>query len=404
MARRHRAKRRHDDMRLITGRAKPLVAALAWFFASIPARAAQAVPDWVARLAVGQWYEIPDTAPAAKIGNPFPDQGGRPSGRFAYSGSTLRKAGSWLFLFGGGHADYSGNDIHAIKLNAAKPKWELLSPATPFSRIPWKSSERGDSHYADGTPASRHTYWQPQFIDSLDRMFLFLAMVVWGNSSGSFGNVDAFRFSDRRWDAKDAWPAPPVFKPQATGPWTVKHPKTDDVYLGIGARVLKWSSATGQWTFIIANDTWAHDRGIAALDPVRKRILVLGEWNKPGVNMPRTVPLTPGDKEFVALTGPYAEAFSSWDAVRFAGFVFDPDLDRYVLFPDDGYTYTIHPQTWRVERLAVRGDVPPPHSREGVANGIGIYGRFQYVPELKGIVYMPAWKRNLYFLKTGNEP
>lgn len=380
---------------------------LAWPITSSLAAATSSgrpdIPRWAARLSAGQWYEIPDTAPS-RIGRPFPDQRGRQASRLAYSGSTLRRSGSYLFIFGGGHADYSGNEIHAIKLNAEQPTWELLSPATPFSQIPWKSRERGKSHYADGRPASRHTYWQPIFVDSMDRMFLFLSMVVWGNSSGSFKNVDAFRFSDRAWDPKDTWAPPPVFPPAATGPWAVKHPDTEDVYIAIYSSVLKWTRSTGEWSFHIRGASWEHDRGIAAIDPVRQRILKLGSWNRGHVVVPYFIPLDEHDTmTFINLTGSHANviASTSTGTVGQAGFVYNPELDKFMYYPDDGAIYTIDPVTWHMVRYPVTGNVPPAGIRYSAENGSGIYGRFQYVPELRGVVYMPTWTKNLFFLKTG---
>jgi len=121
-------------------------------------------------------------------------QGGAGSvglGFYAYSGGAKSEDDD-LYAAGGGHNDGWGNDIYRLRLWADTPAWERIADRTPFDRIGWGPSEVGRSHYLDGRPASRHTYWHIQYIDQIGRLMFMGAAAVYGNGNSGFGTVDAF--------------------------------------------------------------------------------------------------------------------------------------------------------------------------------------------------------------------
>lgn len=365
-------------------------------------------PRWMAGQQRFEWRQIPGTAPATLGTGPFAGTAGRISGHLAYSGAALRSEGSWLLVFGGGHADYSGNDVLGISLREDRPVWRVLRGPTlpPDPRLwniapnaPGKGVWWDTHHLPDGRPASRHSGWALQFIDRDDRLMSFYDAVAYGTSNTTTGHVDGFRFGERDWDPALRWPSLPQ-RFQTTYPWTVKDPRTEDVYVATGHAIHRWNRSDGSFTPIGRRYAWGIDQAIAGVDVARDRLLVIGVWSDPARITAHVVRLADGVATPVTLGGPHAADLSGPRRLAVSGFDWCPTLARFVLLPDDGHSYTVDPATLEVERLAVTGRPPPRNSRYAHDYGSGIYGRFRYVPELGGFVYLASWTEDLWFLKT----
>lgn len=367
------------------------------------------LPRWMSGMRVGEWRQIAGTAAATLGEAPFAGTVGDVKNHLAYSGAALKREGSWLVQFGGGHADYSGNDVIAISLEEDAPTWRVLRrPTVPADPGYWSNRARPEykgvwwdaHHLPDGRPASRHSGWALQFIDRIGRLLSFYDTSAFGTSSTSTTHVDAFRWADKDWDPAGTWPGLPHM--YATSyPWTVKDPDSEDVYIGVGASIYRWNPSNGKFTSIRQGLTWAIDHGLAGLDKARNRLLIIGIWNQTPRITAQVVGLNDGQQAFVTLAGPFADKMRTSAQVDEGGFDWCPDLGKFVFFPDDGQTYTVDPATLIVDRLPVTGAVPPANSRYSYQNGSGIFGRFRYVPALHGIVYLADWRAPLWFLKTG---
>jgi hypothetical protein len=82
--------------------------------------------------------------------------------------------------------------------------------------------------------------------------------------------------------------------------------------------------------------------------------------------------------------------------------VFDSVLNKFLLFQDDGFLYTITKVSianWAVDRLALSG-LPPAVMHSAGPGRPAIWGRMQYVPNLKGVCIIQAPDRPAYFVKT----
>jgi hypothetical protein len=77
-------------------------------------------------------------------------------------------------------------------------------------------------------------------------------------------------------------------------------------------------------------------------------------------------------------------------------------LNKFLLFQDDGFLYTITKVSianWAVNRLALTG-VPPTVGHSARVGYPAIWGRMQYVPNLKGVCIIQAPDKPAYFVKT----
>ncbi len=104
------------------------------------------------------------------------------------------------------------------------------------------------------------------------------------------------------------------------------------------------------------------------------------------------------------LTGPFASSVAA-KALDGMGLVYDPGLDKFVYFQDDGFLYTItrvSPTAYSVDRMTLAG-TPPAVLGSGVHNGggyVGVWSRMQYIPRLRGVCIIQAYDRPAYFVRT----
>lgn len=169
--------------------------------------AASSGPTWYTNATTGQWVSVPSangTLASSGVGETtsgksWPSVSNRlaavicswNSGIIAtagvYDGATW-VPGPHQILFGGGHADWDGNEVYAFgPINSDSARWRRLRNATVTVQadVPYQS---------DNTPTQRHTWDTMIYHPSRNQMVLFGAPSWAGNGSGRGPQVDAFDF------------------------------------------------------------------------------------------------------------------------------------------------------------------------------------------------------------------
>lgn len=353
-----------------------------------------ALPKWVAALPLWQWHEIPNTAlssvdPAVRaLGVTGPR-----SKIDAWCGACLKRRGS-VYMLGaaGGHADYAGNEVNALALSAATPRWTQLRGPTPNTDI-----VNGTQFYLDRRPSSTHTYYATQFIDTLGRMLVFASPGVSGPFPPAPSNFPyvgdkrsfSFNVATGDWDTPDyvaQFPGEGDF----TAALCVKHPWTNDVYYSrnYGSGWYRWVSATNTWSKL-SDVTRAPWYAGAAIDPLRGRMLVVGGYSA----LPPEVRNLQGVQVAAAFSGLGATGLALSDC---PAVIYDESMDRYLVAFNSGANIKIlrvHPETWFVDEPTMRGMAP-------AARANGLQNAMQYVPELSGFVMANRYDGNVYFVRT----
>jgi hypothetical protein len=321
-------------------------------------------------------------------------------GILAYSGGSLKRAGSEMLLFGGGGAGaWAGNDVRSLRLEDDRPRWRTRVAPSPAENV-WPKMHPATPYMRDGVaPNARHSYWQPQFVDASNRLMTFGCVNTWNADTGQFINVDAVEIDKGAWDPPGTYPPLPV-KRGWDGNWICKDALTENVYVSGNNAVGRWNPASNDWTVIWNNARAGVDRATAAIDPNGDGTLLrIGTFGAP--NVPIALNLKSGEATVGVLVGPHAKSVDVGGYFA-AGLVFDAGLGMFVFFRDDGYLYTIARSTstdWFVDRMSVTGTPPVPtaNAREGRP---ALWGRFQYVPNLKGVCIVQSHDRPVYFVKT----
>jgi|SRR5882672_748361 len=121
-------------------------------------------------LANGEWWQVP------RVGNSqladvyaTPNPGGGQQGVMdKWSGGCIDTSRKDLLIFGGGHTDYTGNEVYAFNFDSGSGNYLTWRRKAYYSTPLNDDSEAN----ADGSPASRHTYHGLIYQASRDRMLV----------------------------------------------------------------------------------------------------------------------------------------------------------------------------------------------------------------------------------------
>ncbi len=283
----------------------------------------------------------------------------------AWSGAALDARRSRLILWGGGHADYHGNELYAFDV-----------PTLAWQRItePFPDPVHDQQVNADGTPNARHTYNGLAYIAHADRLF-----ACGGALSGKgFALCDAtwtYDFAAKAWEAHH----PQGHAPDGgIGHCCAYDPDSKRVFFGNGKGLFAYTLEADSWVQL-TDDAFYYIT--LAVDP--KRRLLVGAGNKSlfsydlaNAKVARHALTTSGGDAFIAAGNP--------------GFDYDPVADRLVGW-FKGAVYVLDDQSWSWSVHDVAGG--PKDSANGT------YGRWRYVPAVNAFILVTAWDADVCFYK-----
>ncbi|MCA9622250.1 MAG: hypothetical protein KC731_24670 [Myxococcales bacterium] len=321
----------------------------------------------------GSWYEVPGSEMQAVIPMPpLPNQGGVGSIMSAWSGGAYDEAGERLLVWGGGHADYSGNEVYAFDLNTLS--WSIIWGPTAESDIP---SGMEFETYLDGNPSSRHTYsglaHVPPPIDAL----YALGGSRWQNGYGTAA-VWRLDLAAGTWSRMTDYPGGVNF-----GDATAYDPITGHLFHR-GLTVFgEYDPTSDTWQNRYEDGAgWYQANITGALDPVRRLMVIAGNGDLSAFHLDDHTYQSP------ASTGGQAVIDSAAP-----GFAYDAKQGLFVAWAGGSDVYTLDPDTW--EWLVHTGAGSPP----GAAQPNGTFGRFRYAPSRNVFVLANAVDQNVFIYR-----
>ena len=272
----------------------------------------------------------------------------------AWSGGAFDSQRNRLYILGGGHADYAGNEVYVLDVNTLQLT-RLNEPSFPVRD---GCTQGYGSMYADGRPVARHTYSNIAFFPVANRLLLF------GGSRwkcGNFGN-DTWLFDP----ASDTWTRQSTTVSPG-GDFNLsmaRDAQSNLVYARDTNALFSYDPTTSNWTkrsedFSITS----YKNGV--IDPLRRRYYWYDvsstnlHWYD--VSNPLAVGLTFSTMATAGCT------FMSNDR---AGWQYDPVLDRLVAWSNGDSVQLLNVETGACETRTFAG------GPDAVATGT--FGRFRY--------------------------
>ncbi|MFP2929410.1 Ig-like domain-containing protein [Pyxidicoccus sp. 3LG] len=335
-------------------------------------------PDALSGLAAGHWYEFPNSnlraAALPPAMYPWLGWGEGISGIMNdWSSGALDTQRDRLYISGGGHNGYYGNEIYGFDLRTGA--WLRLTDPDPVS----PGAECPDR--ALGVNCAIHTYDGLEYLPPPFDRFLAIGWDGWPQT--------ALNLDTHRWENHPDLPQLGA----RTGANCAYDPGTRVLWYHSGAEAMSvWDPATGKWTIRGVADQLGYYKN-AVVDPRRKLYVELGQgftetWtiDALGKFVPQRVRLaTTGAREIEDVGNP--------------GVDYDPVTDRIVAWKGNGDIYTLDLDTRVWTKHAALSTVVP-----GPANMNGTYGRFRYVPGLNVFVVVNTVDTNVFVYRLDPRP
>lgn len=143
----------------------------------------------------GHWIELADTALSSVFPPPRTVPGNPGAIIDAWSGAVYDRDRNRMMVWGGGHADYSGNEVYVFDL--ASLAWTRLDD--PSLDV---GGDETTGYYPDGRPRSRHTYDYLAYVPELGSMCSAGGAGMWMSGQVGVGNLDCYDPDTLTWSAR----------------------------------------------------------------------------------------------------------------------------------------------------------------------------------------------------------
>lgn len=365
--------------------------------------------------AINEWVEVPNS-----VLEQWTDWEGMPSSGMwgwrnflvnAENGAALDEASCDLWMFGGGHGNFYGNEVLSFPLASESPGWKQRCARSATDKVKAYGSVGKDWTWnLDGKPASRHTYQGTQFIRKLNRYMAYDGF-TWPNAAGRPVVPATLNPVTGVWDDASTWTAPTPF-PYNAGPGAfAKHPQTEDIYMmpGNGYSLWKLNTTTKAWSQINADIGSGTARfpstECATIDTARNALTFLTTRGGTGANLPRCtqINLTTGARTEISINA--SAAWTDFQTLNsdHAGLHYVESGDHFLYYfggtGTGGRIWKLTPNKWTawdLVELKMTGKVVP--DGIGVARG-NVLTRFRHVPRLNAVVCLVDASQPIYMAR-----
>lgn len=347
------------------------------------------------------WLEIPNTQLVEVCAPPSFGVAGRMGCAGiteAWSGGAYGRGPRKMFVWGGGHNDYWGNEVYAFDLRSGR--WERLTDPSPGSLVSASASDP----LPDGRPDSRHTYDGLQFIERTGRLFSQGGAIAPGGGGSSVTWL--FDPATRVWQY-----AGDQGRPAGYGLASAYDPADHSVIVRSTKALWRYRPEDRSWTqvadfgvrpFWPRYEVGGNKRG--AIDSKRRLFWSIGNndylvWDIADNKNVSENWITTGGGEYSneGRVGRYPDQVlrSGGGDIHNAsapGFDYDLKADQFVAWKGGpAYILDLSSKTWKTGSAA---GAPAAQARTGT------YGRWRYIPEYNVFILINGVSSNVFFYKN----
>jgi hypothetical protein len=318
---------------------------------------------------------VPNSHLAQVLPNPLPPGWTGPEAIItAWNGAAYDTKRDRFIVWGGGHNDYGGNEIYAFDL--ATLTWSRVWGPSP--NIPPPGGGSCNDTFSDGNPSSRHTYAGIEYLPTIDRFFTH-GGIVWCGSGGGTRGTWTFDFTTLKWQKRSDSPG------SSGAPIVAFDPASGLVLARARQETAVYDPSSGSWTRI-AGHGWSEESMTGAVDPVRRKFVVVGGGRFIVYNITSSGGLV---EQAVSSTGGGAVINT-----QAPGFVYDPDVGKFVAWIGGSDVYTLDMGTMQWTKYArLGGGNPLP------AVNTGTFGRWRYIPSMKVFITVSDINQNVWIYR-----
>ncbi len=319
------------------------------------------------------WYQIPNTKMAPLCPSGVAGVEGCGAVISTWNGGVADTKRNRLLFLGGGHSAYAGNEVYALDLNSLAMT-RLTNPST--------SDEDCSETYADGNPASRHTYGGLAYIASADKLFMHGgALYPCGQ-----GSVATWTFDEGtlKWTRKDPTSGTQIAKDCCNYiNFSAYDAVTDKVYLFDDINYWKYDHATNSYT-PIGNQQGVDYHVNAVIDEGRRLFLMFGAGQVWSADLS-----TNGVPVNISAQVSGCAPIQNPD---YPGLAYDPVQKLVIGWAGGNTVYAFNAGTKSCTAITYPNG-------PGAAQANGTFGRFRYFPSLGVFALVNDWQQNAYTLR-----
>ena len=339
-----------------------------------------ALPAWVKALAIGEWTPL-SSSNAVMSGDEVVT---------AWNGAALDAGRSWLLSVGaGGHGDGSGNAAYALKLYQATPEWVTLLPDS-------SSVTANVTHYSDGRPVSRHTYYGIQFDEWNDRVMIFGGSRY--QDGAQIATVDSFNIGAAGYNPVSTHANIPSGVGDVYGFASTYDPRTGNIFALANQVLVLWTRSSNAWSTpsYTGSGVWGRN-AMSAVDTSRGRVYFQGGDDLDN----HFYDIDDNSLSTVTVSGARA---ADVDGEGQMGMVYVPELDVFLCRPQTagGDVIQINASSFVASTFPTTGgtgiQATDPFTES--LDGQGVFNKFIYVPNLGGCVYLNGFTKPTWFLRV----
>lgn len=362
-----------------------------------------------------------------------------------------------LVLWGGGHADYPGNEVY--RWQGSTRRWQRASLPSEIRQV-----ARGIFVAIDGSahaPAAAHPYANTVYLPWLDKVLVvggaaynnggaFMTQAddgtlrrtgpyLWdparadGNKVGGSTGSNVRRSGGpaiaggQMWINRDLWLQPGTQEILPRGHVNgcaarVDENDADAVYLlatpgsGTDKALYRYvvrdlaTPASDQWQRLGRSVNGPQGQTVCAIDARRRHLLRLGSNRQPFLLWPLPAPGSIGDpvtEQAVFMDG--ADALATWLSartldIRRCGLDFSPLQDAYALWCGGAEVWWLHPPPVVGQRWTTRLATPPSRDAPAEAIGVGVLGKWRFAADLGVFIALQDNQRgHVWMYKPGRQ-
>jgi hypothetical protein len=316
------------------------------------------------------------------------------NGPLAYSGGAYDSVSNQLIIWGGGHGDYSGNEVYALSLGTTPAMSRLTNPGGVLP-----AQDTGADWMTDGSPISRHTY--DALVAYNGNLFSFGGGVATDEGGictppncGSWGWK--FNIANKTWTQLSMANYPTQLHSDYTN--AADYDQASGFIFVRSADQGSWghyyyyNPNTDNWSSDLENGTNTASTMSGAIDQKRHRFYLWDAFANTWTYFDTSGSTNGGVAAYHRSSPLSTTGCSAFSSPLYPGVAYDPVADKMILY-NGGTTICTYDQvanTWTETTPA--GTAPPAPS--------SVLGRFRYVPSIDAFVVYTAVSADAWILNT----